>query len=175
MRQAGQQQHHLLRLPPTLATRHQPQGLLILAKGRFKHRAAVIGISQSHWLVVGQGRHQHRILIPALLSRSANHPLLRRATEAVGLQDGGDLPAWTRRRLPRSNGRAPLPYPSAVTDFGDPLLAPTQQPVEPLGGPKAPIQAEHNALSPLPRPAQTGFQCAQGGCERRYRRGLAPP
>ena len=48
---------------------------------------------------VGQGRHQHRILIPALLSGRANHPLLRRATEAVGLQDGGDLPAWTRRRL----------------------------------------------------------------------------
>jgi hypothetical protein len=44
MRQAGQQQHHLLGFPRALPAGDQPSGLLIVAERRLDHGAAVVGI-----------------------------------------------------------------------------------------------------------------------------------
>ena len=101
MRQAGHQQHHLLRLPPALPASDQTQGLFVLAEGRFDRRPTNVRIGQRGRLKISQGRDQHRILIPALRLRGTNDPLACGPTEAMGLQDGGDLAARTRRRLPR--------------------------------------------------------------------------
>ena len=84
MGQARQQQHHLLRLPPALPTRHQPQGLFVLTEGRFDHRPTVVGIGQGGWFPVKSRRHQHRLLIAPLLFGRANHPLPGGPTELMG-------------------------------------------------------------------------------------------
>ena len=88
MRQTRQQQHHLLGLPVTLPAGHKPQGLFVLAEGRFDHGAAVVGIGEGHGLVIGQGRHQYRILIAALLLGGTDHPLACGPAEAMGSQHG---------------------------------------------------------------------------------------
>jgi len=85
MGQAGQQQDHLLGFPLPLPVGHQSQGLFILTKGGLNHGAAIIGIGQHGGLQVGQGRHQHGVLIPTLLFRGPNDPLWGRATEAMGM------------------------------------------------------------------------------------------
>ena len=36
-----------------------------------------------------------------------------------------------------------------MTDFGDALIAPTEEPIEDLGGAKATVQAQHNPLAAL--------------------------
>jgi len=74
MRQAGQQQHHLLRLPPALPAGHQAQGLFVLAEGRFNPGAAIIGIGQRGRLHIEQSRYEDGILIaPFLLGRGMTH------------------------------------------------------------------------------------------------------
>ena len=58
MGQARQQEHHLLRLPPTLPAGHEPQGLFVLAEGRLDHGAAIVGIREGHRVKGSQRRHQ---------------------------------------------------------------------------------------------------------------------
>jgi len=84
MRQAGQEQYHLLGLPPALPAGHEPQSLFVLTERRFNHRPAVVGIREGRRLAVAQCSHQHRILIPAFLLGRADHPLPRRPAAAVG-------------------------------------------------------------------------------------------
>ena len=91
MRQARQQEPHLLRLPLALPAGHQAQGLLVLAAGRCDHGAAIVGIGEGHGRVIGQRGHQYHLRIPALLLGGTAHPRARGPPEPVGLQDGGDL------------------------------------------------------------------------------------
>src|SRR5689334_8275097 len=100
VRETREEEDHLLGLPLALPTRHQAQGLFVLAESRFNHRPTVVGIGQGYRLVVDQRGHQYRVLIPALLLRGADHPLPGGPTEAVGADVSRDLPARARRRLP---------------------------------------------------------------------------
>ena len=64
---------------------------------------------------------------------------------------------------------AQLVHAAMVADFGHHLIAATQEPVEDLGGPKAPIQAEHNLGPTFTAPSQMGFDLQQrglGGAQR---------
>ena len=102
MRQARQQQHHLLGCPPALAAGDQAQGLFVLAEGRLDRRPTIVGIGQGGRLTISQGRDQHRILLPAFLLGRPDHPLACGPAETVGMQHGGDLAARARRWLPWS-------------------------------------------------------------------------
>src|SRR5262249_21925646 len=61
-----------------------------------------------------------------------------------------------------------------VADFGHHLIATTQEPIEDLGGPKAPIEAEDNLAPPFGAHAQVGFDlpeaCFEGGRGGRFPR-----
>src|SRR5262245_3587474 len=61
-----------------------------------------------------------------------------------------------------------------VADFSHDLIAATQEPVEDLGGPKAPIQAEHNLDPTFTAPPQMGFDLQEGGFQGRHG-GRFPP
>jgi hypothetical protein len=61
-----------------------------------------------------------------------------------------------------------------VADLCDDVIPATEQPVENFCCAKASIQAEHNPLAALPRPAQTGFQLAERRLQRWHRRRFPP-
>src|SRR5215813_4714115 len=61
-----------------------------------------------------------------------------------------------------------------VADFGHHLIAATQEPIEALRSPKAPIQAEHNLGPPFAAPPQMSFDLQEGGFQGR-RGGRFPP
>src|SRR5437762_13613685 len=87
------------------------------------------------------------------------------------LEHSRNLAPGARGGLPGPDGLTQFPYPAAVADLGDHLIAPTEEPVEDLRRAKASIQTEHNPQPPLAGPAEARFHLAkrrlQGGHRRR--------
>jgi len=130
-----------LGFPLVLPPFDQPQSLFILAKGRFDHGAAVIRIGDGGWGEVRPGGQDDRILVAALVLRRPNDPLPGSPTEPMGAQHRRHRTARARGRLPGPDDLAQLLHPATVADLGHGLIPATEQPVEPLGRAKAPIQA----------------------------------
>src|SRR5262245_17868118 len=171
---ARQEQPHLLGCPPALPAGPQSSGLLVLAAGRRTHCPTIVGIRQGHGLLVEHRRHQPRLLIPALVLGRAAPPRPRPPTKAVGMDNGRARPARPRRRRPGSERLPELPHTATGAARRNDLRAATAEPVEPLGGPKAPVQAEPNALPPFRGPAATGLSLPPRRLQRWDGRGLPP-
>src|SRR4029434_6921369 len=91
----------------------------------------------------------------------------------MGLQHSGDLATGAGGRLPGPDGLAQLLYPATVADFGDHLIAATEQPVEHLGRAKAPARAQRHSPPAAPASAPDGFRPLGGPLSRPARRSLS--
>ncbi len=174
MREAGEEQDYLLRFPRMLPTFDKPQRLFILAKGRCNHGATVIGIRYRRGLQIGHRGEQDGIVVAPFLLGSTNHPLARGPTEAMRAEDDGDLPPQTGGGLPGPQVLTQRPYPASVTDFGHHLRAATQDPIEHLGRPKAPVHAQDNPRPLCAGPPKVGFHLLQRRFQSRYGGRFAP-
>jgi hypothetical protein len=174
MGQTGSEHDSVLRFPLALPPFAQPHGLFILAPGGVDQRPAVIGGSDGGRFEVGHPRDQDGILRAAFLLGRAHHPLPGRATEAMGDQDGRPLAARPGGGLPRPDVLASRANPPALTDCGNDLIAATHHPVQHLGGPNAPVQAEDARGPALAGPSQTRCHLTQRRFECGPSRRLAP-
>jgi hypothetical protein len=157
MRQAREEEPHLWRLPPALPTGHEPQGLFVLTEGRCDHGTAIVGVGAGHRLAGRQGAHQHGVLRPAFLLGGAHAPWACGPTAAVRRQDGGALSARAGGGLPRPKSLPQLAAPPALADCGAHLIPAAAPPMEPLGHPQTPVEAEPGPLPPLVGPPQAAF------------------
>jgi hypothetical protein len=163
-----------LRCPLALPAGDQAPCLFVLTEARFHPGPPVVGVGASARGEVGHRRHPYRLWVAPLVLGRPHAPLPRRATATVGLQDGGDLAAGARRRRPGPQGLTALPPPASGAALGDDLRVSTAYPVQDRRGAPTPIETEHHALPPLPRPAPPDGHLAARRLQGRPRRGLAP-